>query len=157
MYKASKYEVSPDLKYVLLAYNVAPVSSSITCRHESGMMLECERLPHAGAPGSTQTNTSAEREMRSAARAGSGGWKSIISMHSENKVTAALCQPCDMHQSSSALIQHIRYGRRLSGCCFLFCPTETESLSGAAASADGGGQRKYSDVLDRTSFICYQC
>ncbi|XP_024136250.1 dipeptidyl aminopeptidase-like protein 6 [Oryzias melastigma] len=25
MYKASKYEVSPDLKYVLLAYNVAPV------------------------------------------------------------------------------------------------------------------------------------
>uniref|UniRef100_A0A3B3B3M3 A-type potassium channel modulatory protein DPP6 n=1 Tax=Oryzias melastigma TaxID=30732 RepID=A0A3B3B3M3_ORYME len=48
MYKASKYEVSPDLKYVLLAYNVAPVSSSITCRHESGMMLECERLPHAG-------------------------------------------------------------------------------------------------------------
>ncbi|KAI9513760.1 hypothetical protein NQZ68_039694 [Dissostichus eleginoides] len=25
MYKASKYEVSPDLKHVLLAYNVAPV------------------------------------------------------------------------------------------------------------------------------------
>uniref|UniRef100_A0A7N5ZQR2 A-type potassium channel modulatory protein DPP6 n=1 Tax=Anabas testudineus TaxID=64144 RepID=A0A7N5ZQR2_ANATE len=28
MYKASKYEVSPDLKHVLLAYNVAPVSFS---------------------------------------------------------------------------------------------------------------------------------
>lgn len=26
MYKASRYEVSPDLKHVLLAYNVAPVS-----------------------------------------------------------------------------------------------------------------------------------
>lgn len=32
MYKASKYEVSPDLKYVLLAYNAAPVSFSITGR-----------------------------------------------------------------------------------------------------------------------------
>uniref|UniRef100_A0A669CIN2 A-type potassium channel modulatory protein DPP6 n=1 Tax=Oreochromis niloticus TaxID=8128 RepID=A0A669CIN2_ORENI len=30
MYKASKYEVSPDLKHVLLAYNVAPVSISFT-------------------------------------------------------------------------------------------------------------------------------
>uniref|UniRef100_A0A8C7IE08 A-type potassium channel modulatory protein DPP6 n=1 Tax=Oncorhynchus kisutch TaxID=8019 RepID=A0A8C7IE08_ONCKI len=29
MYKASKYEVSPDMKHVLLAYNVAPVSSFI--------------------------------------------------------------------------------------------------------------------------------
>uniref|UniRef100_A0A4W6BR11 A-type potassium channel modulatory protein DPP6 n=1 Tax=Lates calcarifer TaxID=8187 RepID=A0A4W6BR11_LATCA len=28
MYKASKYEVSPDMKHVLLAYNVAPVSFS---------------------------------------------------------------------------------------------------------------------------------
>uniref|UniRef100_A0A8D0CX08 A-type potassium channel modulatory protein DPP6 n=1 Tax=Sander lucioperca TaxID=283035 RepID=A0A8D0CX08_SANLU len=31
MYKASKYEVSPDLKHVLLAYNVAPVSFSFVC------------------------------------------------------------------------------------------------------------------------------
>lgn len=31
MYKASKYEVSPDLKHVLLAYNVAPVSISFVC------------------------------------------------------------------------------------------------------------------------------
>uniref|UniRef100_A0A668AQZ5 A-type potassium channel modulatory protein DPP6 n=1 Tax=Myripristis murdjan TaxID=586833 RepID=A0A668AQZ5_9TELE len=30
MYKASKYEVSPDMKHVLLAYNVAPVSLSFT-------------------------------------------------------------------------------------------------------------------------------
>uniref|UniRef100_A0A8C2XB33 A-type potassium channel modulatory protein DPP6 n=1 Tax=Cyclopterus lumpus TaxID=8103 RepID=A0A8C2XB33_CYCLU len=30
MYKASKYEVSPDMKHVLLAYNVAPVSFSFT-------------------------------------------------------------------------------------------------------------------------------
>uniref|UniRef100_A0A673YA35 A-type potassium channel modulatory protein DPP6 n=1 Tax=Salmo trutta TaxID=8032 RepID=A0A673YA35_SALTR len=29
MYKASKYEVSPDMKHVLLAYNMAPVSSFI--------------------------------------------------------------------------------------------------------------------------------
>uniref|UniRef100_A0A6Q2WZN3 A-type potassium channel modulatory protein DPP6 n=1 Tax=Esox lucius TaxID=8010 RepID=A0A6Q2WZN3_ESOLU len=29
MYKASQYEVSPDMKHVLLAYNVAPVSSFI--------------------------------------------------------------------------------------------------------------------------------
>ncbi|CDQ65390.1 unnamed protein product [Oncorhynchus mykiss] len=32
MYKASKYEVSPDMKHVLLAYNVAPVSSFICLR-----------------------------------------------------------------------------------------------------------------------------
>uniref|UniRef100_A0A3Q3G4B4 A-type potassium channel modulatory protein DPP6 n=1 Tax=Labrus bergylta TaxID=56723 RepID=A0A3Q3G4B4_9LABR len=32
MYKASKYEVSPDMKHVLLAYNVAPVSFSF-CLH----------------------------------------------------------------------------------------------------------------------------
>ncbi len=31
MYKASKYEVSPDMKHVLLAYNVAPVSFSFVC------------------------------------------------------------------------------------------------------------------------------
>lgn len=31
MYKASKYEVSPDMKHVLLAYNVAPVSCSFVC------------------------------------------------------------------------------------------------------------------------------
>lgn len=31
MYKASKYEVSPDMKHVLLAYNVAPVSLSFVC------------------------------------------------------------------------------------------------------------------------------
>lgn len=31
MYKASKYEVSPDMKHVLLAYNVAPVSMSFVC------------------------------------------------------------------------------------------------------------------------------
>lgn len=31
MYKASKYEVSPDMKHVLLAYNVAPVSISFVC------------------------------------------------------------------------------------------------------------------------------
>ena len=29
MYKASKYEVAPDMKHVLLAYNMAPVSSFI--------------------------------------------------------------------------------------------------------------------------------
>lgn len=32
MYKASKYEVSPDMKHVLLAYNVAPVSAFICLR-----------------------------------------------------------------------------------------------------------------------------
>lgn len=31
MYKASKYEVSPDMRHVLLAYNVAPVSFSFVC------------------------------------------------------------------------------------------------------------------------------
>uniref|UniRef100_A0A672H9P8 A-type potassium channel modulatory protein DPP6 n=1 Tax=Salarias fasciatus TaxID=181472 RepID=A0A672H9P8_SALFA len=31
MYKASKYEVSPDMKHVLLAYNVAPVSFLFVC------------------------------------------------------------------------------------------------------------------------------
>uniref|UniRef100_A0A3B5QR23 A-type potassium channel modulatory protein DPP6 n=1 Tax=Xiphophorus maculatus TaxID=8083 RepID=A0A3B5QR23_XIPMA len=31
MYKASRYEVSPDLKHVLLAYNVAAVSFSFVC------------------------------------------------------------------------------------------------------------------------------
>uniref|UniRef100_A0A665X3X6 A-type potassium channel modulatory protein DPP6 n=1 Tax=Echeneis naucrates TaxID=173247 RepID=A0A665X3X6_ECHNA len=31
MYKASKYEVSPDMKHVLLAYNVAPVSFPFVC------------------------------------------------------------------------------------------------------------------------------
>uniref|UniRef100_A0A8C6M454 A-type potassium channel modulatory protein DPP6 n=1 Tax=Nothobranchius furzeri TaxID=105023 RepID=A0A8C6M454_NOTFU len=31
MYKASKYEVSPDMKHVLLAYNVAPVFSTAGC------------------------------------------------------------------------------------------------------------------------------
>uniref|UniRef100_A0A673Y9T4 A-type potassium channel modulatory protein DPP6 n=1 Tax=Salmo trutta TaxID=8032 RepID=A0A673Y9T4_SALTR len=35
MYKASKYEVSPDMKHVLLAYNMAPVSSFI-CTYFSG-------------------------------------------------------------------------------------------------------------------------
>ncbi|XP_037550101.1 dipeptidyl aminopeptidase-like protein 6 [Nematolebias whitei] len=37
MYKASKYEVSPDMKHVLLAYNVAPVSFSF--RHLTSWCL----------------------------------------------------------------------------------------------------------------------
>lgn len=31
MYKASKYEVSPDMKLVLLAYNVQPVRLVFVC------------------------------------------------------------------------------------------------------------------------------
>lgn len=68
MYKASKYEVSPDMKHVLLAYNVAPVSLSFVCslnqptgsrrrqlgdggdsREERVIMVGCGGLSHTAA------------------------------------------------------------------------------------------------------------
>lgn len=48
MYKASKYEVSPDMKLVLLAYNVQPVRPMFicvlyVCVEMKVIMARCER------------------------------------------------------------------------------------------------------------------